>query len=590
MPLKPADIDHIIGLIQKITAALTKNDFLSLKEQKEFEQYREYEQLQRNVQQYEKLQVNPRDVQYRHLQYCQKKLTEMTYDSKRAALLHHMLSELKKKHIESKVPPLQKELDLFLSPRWKEVLALSDYGYQFRKEIEGYFVKRSSVLATDDILASQAKKVVRELERIKAKLEYNQKQLGVQLHKKQIGTEQKNSGTLTNTVKLLECVIDELEGWEKRYLPDNAQTGKIELVDIVCDEPLKKVVGWLEWCKHQPEVEKIKAECTKILRWFHTKNGVLTKSIDDNPFVTDGKAFNLKLKNALLDILGKIRADFAAEKPAETRQIGCLTSNITTKDIDKLLELFRQLENLLNPELPPRDGQLWFKAMEQSRKELADKLKKRQSGITLRPGRNNLKRDSIKARHPKKEEQAERIICQMAEKKYRLWDSKYNQSLSQVEEKIVEVVKRIDHTLYSMKEPLLAFDRTQGTLLQANFRNIRDDFTVNEIRQFQDMVKRSIDALEAIRLKVERQQHLEAPIKNQVSPNKKNAKTNQRTRLFAWLRKHPHSYGLTGGVIFLILFFVLGLFKAQWRNWCWGVAGLAFLVLILSLLGGRSRQ
>ena len=56
-----------------------------------------------------------------------------------------------------------------------------------------------------------------------------------------------------------------------------------------------------------------------------------------------------------------------------------------------------------------------------------------------------------------------------------------------------------------------------------------------------------------------------------------------------WLKRHPHGYGLTGGVIFLILFFVLGLFKAEWRQWCWGVAGLAFLVLILSLLGGRSR-
>ena len=63
----------------------------------------------------------------------------------------------------------------------------------------------------------------------------------------------------------------------------------------------------------------------------------------------------------------------------------------------------------------------------------------------------------------------------------------------------------------------------------------------------------------------------------------------KRRGIRAWLRRHPHSYSLTGGVIFLILFFVLGLFKSQWRQWCWGVAGLAFLVLVLSLLGGRSR-
>jgi len=61
-------------------------------------------------------------------------------------------------------------------------------------------------------------------------------------------------------------------------------------------------------------------------------------------------------------------------------------------------------------------------------------------------------------------------------------------------------------------------------------------------------------------------------------------------RIKAWVKNHPHSYGLTGGIIFLMLFFVLGLVKAQWRNWCWGTAGVTLLVLILSLLGGRSSR
>ena len=122
------------------------------------------------------------------------------------------------------------------------------------------------------------------------------------------------------TVELVSRVIDTLEHWERKYLPANVQTGRLEIAEIVTGEPLKKFIGWLEWHKHQPEVKELKAESTKILRWFHTKNGVLTKNIDDNPFVTDGKAFNLKLKNALLDILGKIRADFATEKPTETKR------------------------------------------------------------------------------------------------------------------------------------------------------------------------------------------------------------------------------------------------------------------------------
>jgi len=61
-------------------------------------------------------------------------------------------------------------------------------------------------------------------------------------------------------------------------------------------------------------------------------------------------------------------------------------------------------------------------------------------------------------------------------------------------------------------------------------------------------------------------------------------------KIRAWLKKHPHSYGLIGGAIFLILFFILGLFRAQWRNWCWGTAVISLLVLILSLLGGRTSR
>ena len=58
---------------------------------------------------------------------------------------------------------------------------------------------------------------------------------------------------------------------------------------------------------------------------------------------------------------------------------------------------------------------------------------------------------------------------------------------------------------------------------------------------------------------------------------------------FTWLKNHPNSYGLQVSIIFLIPCLIVGLFKPQYRKWCWGVAGLAFLLLIVSLLGGRSR-
>lgn len=56
-----------------------------------------------------------------------------------------------------------------------------------------------------------------------------------------------------------------------------------------------------------------------------------------------------------------------------------------------------------------------------------------------------------------------------------------------------------------------------------------------------------------------------------------------------WLKNHPRSYGIQGSVIFLIPCLIFGFFKPAWRKWCWGTASLAFLALILSLLGGRTR-
>jgi hypothetical protein len=58
---------------------------------------------------------------------------------------------------------------------------------------------------------------------------------------------------------------------------------------------------------------------------------------------------------------------------------------------------------------------------------------------------------------------------------------------------------------------------------------------------------------------------------------------------FIWLKNHPNSYGIQGSIVCLVPCLIFGFFKPRWRNWCWGTAGLAFLGLILSLLGGRSR-
>ncbi len=55
---------------------------------------------------------------------------------------------------------------------------------------------------------------------------------------------------------------------------------------------------------------------------------------------------------------------------------------------------------------------------------------------------------------------------------------------------------------------------------------------------------------------------------------------------FTWVKNHPNSYGLQGSIIFLIPCLIVGLFKPQYRKGCWGVGAIAFIVLLLSLIGG----
>ncbi len=52
----------------------------------------------------------------------------------------------------------------------------------------------------------------------------------------------------------------------------------------------------------------------------------------------------------------------------------------------------------------------------------------------------------------------------------------------------------------------------------------------------------------------------------------------------SYVRNHPHSYGIQGSIICLILCLIVGFLNSRWRKWCWGSAAIAFLVALLSLL------
>lgn len=185
-----------------------------------------------------------------------------------------------------------------------------------------------------------------------------------------------------------------------------------------------------------------------------------------------------------------------------------MDSKIDTKDIRKLLKLFRQLSKLITSEPPEKNKELWEQCLKQSQKEFIDELKEHEK--LLSPARTPPKKD-IKEEEEEFQKAFQHNTTKMSEKKYHQMNSKYDKACSQIEEEIVTIMKDIDHFLYSIKESLLKFDRANGTLLAADWKEIRDILTIDNITHpnFQFYVQKAIDALEAIRAKIKRQQKIE---------------------------------------------------------------------------------
>jgi len=179
-----------------------------------------------------------------------------------------------------------------------------------------------------------------------------------------------------------------------------------------------------------------------------------------------------------------------------------MESSISTKDIDKLLNLFRKFSKLLTT--PEKNKELWEKCLKQAEKEFIDKIREHEK---LSPPRKPPRKAS-KEEDEEFKKAFQHNTTKMAEKKYRQMDLKYDKECSQIEEKRVKMMRDIDSFLYSIKESLLKFDRANGTLLVADWNAITDILTVDDITHtnFQLCVQKAIDALEAIRCKVRRQQ------------------------------------------------------------------------------------
>ena len=174
MRLKLADIEHIIELIEQITNALTKSDFLTAQEQQRLDLCLSYERIIETINDVRRA----RGVGVRELSEAEKQeiKAEYYYDPNVLQELKCKLSKAQTEHVQSTLSPLQKKLDLYLAPRGSEISAHTTQGSRLKQEIERYFLKQTINPVMNNTIISKKAEVINELQRIKARLEYNQEQ------------------------------------------------------------------------------------------------------------------------------------------------------------------------------------------------------------------------------------------------------------------------------------------------------------------------------------------------------------------------------------------------------------------------------
>ncbi len=178
--LIPEDIDRIIGLIEQIADGVLKSDFLTKDEQRQLNDHVEYEKASRSIETEKSLgMLGPTRWNLIKAYERQRDRIQTPYEPDKANLLKSKRNDLRDKHVKATVPPLQRKLDLYLAPRWAGLLQCSSWGFrggELRKAIEYYFLgipAGYTLFTSENILASRKSKVIRELERIRAKLEYD---------------------------------------------------------------------------------------------------------------------------------------------------------------------------------------------------------------------------------------------------------------------------------------------------------------------------------------------------------------------------------------------------------------------------------
>lgn len=167
---------------------------------------------------------------------------------------------------------------------------------------------------------------------------------------------------------------------------------------------------------------------------------------------------------------------------------------VLIEQIDKLIKAFGQLDSL---EKPKPSKETWQKAEQLAQKEYEEKQRKNALAMGLSSTPSTAK-SPLQTKVPDK----------LIERKCLEIDEKYRAALSQSGEQTKETAKQIGSTLYPIQGRLLEFHRAKRTLLKENWDQLRQNFGLEKVFEFQRQGRfaQAVDALEAIKGKIDYQE------------------------------------------------------------------------------------
>ena len=173
------------------------------------------------------------------------------------------------------------------------------------------------------------------------------------------------------------------------------------------------------------------------------------------------------------------------------------SGQITLREVRILLNYFRKLQKIASAPLPDRNDKLWEQAKQEARQEFIEDVQRRSRGMTIRPSGAQQIRENARIDSKLIDDRIE----ERAGKKYPNLDPKYALELNRRKQRAEELVRKIDHLITAIGPALRVLPLGDGTLLDADWRQLRERFSIDEILRLEkeEAFARTITSLETMK-------------------------------------------------------------------------------------------